>query len=56
MNVLASLQHKRDGKCVTLTTVSVAEMDEAGSASCPMAGFGISAVEPSGSVTRDLVS
>jgi hypothetical protein len=27
-----------------------------GSRSCPVAGFGISGVEPSGSVTRELVS
>jgi hypothetical protein len=26
-----------------------------GSGSCPMAGFGISGVEPSGSATRELV-
>jgi hypothetical protein len=31
-------------------------MDGTGSGSCPMAGFGISGVEPSGSTTRDLVN
>jgi hypothetical protein len=31
-------------------------MDGAGSGSCPVAGFGISGVEPSGSATRELVN
>jgi hypothetical protein len=31
------------------------EMDGTGSGSCPVAGFGISGVEPSGSATRELV-
>ena len=31
-------------------------MDEAGSGSCLVAGFGISGVEPSGSATRELVN
>jgi hypothetical protein len=31
-------------------------VDGNGSGSCPMAGFGISGVEPSGSSTRDLVN
>jgi hypothetical protein len=31
-------------------------VDGTGSGSCPMAGFGISGVEPSGSVTRELVN
>jgi hypothetical protein len=30
-------------------------VDGAGSGSCPVAGFGINGVEPSGSVTRELV-
>ena len=30
-------------------------MDETGSGSCPVAGFGISCVEPSGSATRELI-
>jgi hypothetical protein len=30
-------------------------VDRTGSGSCPMAGFGISGVEPSGSVTRVLI-
>jgi hypothetical protein len=32
------------------------EVDGTGSGSCPMAGFGISGVEPSVSATRELVS
>jgi hypothetical protein len=31
------------------------KMDGTGSGSCPVAGFGISGVEPSGSATRQLV-
>jgi hypothetical protein len=31
-------------------------VDETGSGSCPVAGFGISGVEPSGSATRELVN
>ena len=31
-------------------------MDGTGSGSCPMACFGISGVEPSGSATRELVN
>ena len=31
-------------------------MDGTGSGSCPVAGFGISGVEPSGSATRGLVN
>jgi hypothetical protein len=31
-------------------------VDRTGSGSCPVAGFGISSVEPSGSATDDLVS
>jgi hypothetical protein len=31
-------------------------VDGTGSGSCPMAGFGISGVEPSDSATRDLVT
>jgi hypothetical protein len=31
-------------------------MDATGSESCPVAGFGISGVEPSGSATRELVN
>jgi hypothetical protein len=30
-------------------------VDGTGSGSCPVAGFGISGVEPSGSATRELV-
>jgi len=33
-----------------------AEKDGSGSGSCPVAGFGISGVEPSGSATRELVN
>jgi hypothetical protein len=31
-------------------------VDGTGSGSCPVAGFGISGVEPSGSSTRELVN
>jgi hypothetical protein len=31
------------------------EVDGTGSGSCPVTGFGISGVEPSGSATRELV-
>jgi hypothetical protein len=31
-------------------------VDGTGSGSCPMAGFGINSVEPSGSATRELVN
>jgi hypothetical protein len=31
-------------------------VDGTGSGSCPMAGFGISGVEPSGSATRELIT
>jgi hypothetical protein len=31
-------------------------VDETGSGSCPMAGFGVSSVEPAGSATRELVN
>jgi len=31
-------------------------VDGTGSGSCPMAGFGISGVEPSGSATRERLS
>jgi hypothetical protein len=31
-------------------------VDGTGSGSCPMAGFGISGVEPSGSATSELVN
>jgi hypothetical protein len=31
-------------------------VDVTGSGSCPMEGFGISGVEPSGSATRELVN
>ena len=31
-------------------------MDGTGSGSCPVAGFGISGVEPNGSATRELVN
>jgi hypothetical protein len=31
-------------------------VDETGSGSCPMVGFGFSGVEPSGSVTNELVN
>jgi hypothetical protein len=31
-------------------------VDVTGSGSCPMAGFGISGVEPSSSATRELVN
>ena len=33
-----------------------AEKDGTGSGSCPVAGFGIGGVEPSGSATRELVN
>jgi hypothetical protein len=32
------------------------EVDGTGSVSCPVAGFGIIGVEPSGSATRELVN
>jgi hypothetical protein len=38
------------------TNLWMRKLDEAGSGSCPVAGFGISGAEPSGSATRELHS
>jgi hypothetical protein len=37
-------------------TASIIALNGTGSGSCPMADFGISGVEPSGSATRELVN
>ena len=44
------------GSCHLEDQVSGRELDGNVSGSCPVAGFGISGVEPSGSATRELIS